>query len=90
MQLLLCLVYPFPILAVDDKDKALCASVIMPPKWPNLVLSTHVPNVELYVFVSDGLHVESDYQFCRQERERRPSNLGVTNPLVWSSLIDLV
>lgn len=32
----------------------------MPPQWPDLVLSTDVPDIELYVLVRDGLDVEAD------------------------------
>ena len=32
----------------------------MPPKWPNLVLPSHIPNIELDVLVRHGLDVEAD------------------------------
>ena len=32
----------------------------MPPKRPNLVLPTHIPHIELYILVRDGLDVEAD------------------------------
>jgi len=33
---------------------------VMPPQWPNLVLSAYIPNIEFRVFVRDGLDVEAD------------------------------
>lgn len=32
----------------------------MPPKRPNLVLSSHIPNIELDVLICDRLNVEAD------------------------------
>ena len=32
----------------------------MPPQWPNLVLSSHVPYIELDVLVGNCLDVEPD------------------------------
>ena len=43
MQLLLRLVDPLLVLAVDDEDEALRAGVVVPPQWPDLVLSSDVP-----------------------------------------------
>ena len=60
VQLLLCLVYPLLILAIDDEDKTLRAGVVVPPQRPNLILPTDIPYVELDVLVCDGLNVESN------------------------------
>ena len=43
MQLLLRLVDPLLVLAVDDEDEALRAGVVVPPQWPDLVLPSDVP-----------------------------------------------
>lgn len=32
----------------------------MPPQRPNLILPSHVPNVELDILIRDGLDVEAD------------------------------
>lgn len=32
----------------------------MPPKRPNLILPSHIPNVELDVLIRDGLDVEAN------------------------------
>lgn len=32
----------------------------MPPQRPDLVLSTHIPDIELCILVRDGLDVEAD------------------------------
>ena len=60
VQLLLRLVDTVPVLAVDDEDQTLRASVVMPPEGSNLVLSSNIPDVELGVLVCDCLHVEAD------------------------------
>lgn len=60
MKLLSSLVDPSPIIRVDDEDESLCAREVMPPQRPYLVLSSHIPNVELDILVCDGLDVEAD------------------------------
>jgi hypothetical protein len=60
MQLLFRFVYPLPILAVHDEDETLRSGVIMSPQRSNLVLSTDIPNVELYVLVGHCLDIETD------------------------------
>lgn len=46
----------------------------MPPKRPNLVLPSDIPNIELDVFIGDGLDVEAD--------SRDGGDLGVELQLV--------
>lgn len=46
----------------------------MPPKRPNLVLASHIPNIEFDVLVRDGLDVEAD--------GRDGSDLGIELQLV--------
>ena len=60
MQLLFCLVYPLPILAVHDEYETLCSSVVVSPQWSNLVLPANVPHVELDILIRDRLDVETD------------------------------
>jgi hypothetical protein len=61
MQLLLRLVYPLPILTIDDEHQALSAGVVMSPKRADLVLPSYVPDIELDVLIRDRLNVEADY-----------------------------
>jgi hypothetical protein len=37
-----------------------CTREVMSPQRPDLVLSAHIPDVELDVFVGNGLDVEAD------------------------------
>ena len=37
----------------------LCVLVIVPPEWPDLVLTAHIPHSEADVLVLDSLYVES-------------------------------
>lgn len=60
MQFLLRLLYPFPVLAVNDENKSLRASVIVSPERSDLVLAANIPNVEFHILVSDSLDVESN------------------------------
>ncbi len=46
----------------------------MPPKRPDLILPSHIPNIELDVLISDSLDVEAD--------GRNRSNVGVELQLV--------
>lgn len=46
----------------------------MPPKRPNLILSSHIPNVEFDVLIRDSLDVEAD--------SRDGSDVGVKLQLV--------
>lgn len=46
----------------------------MPPKRSNLVLPSHIPNIELDIFVGDGLDIEAD--------SRDGSDVGVELQLV--------
>ena len=46
----------------------------MPPKRPNLVLPSHIPNIELNILIRDGLDVEAD--------SRDGSDVGVELELV--------
>ena len=45
----------------------LCSGVVVSPEGSDLVLSSYVPHVELYVSVGDGLDVEAD---GRDRRDR--------------------
>ena len=54
------LVYPLPVLTVHDEHEALCASVVMSPEWPDLVLPSDIPDVEPHVLVCYSLDVKAD------------------------------
>lgn len=60
MQLLSRLIDPIAILTVDHKYQALRSRIVVPPKRTDLVLPSHVPYVELDVFVLYRLDVEAD------------------------------
>lgn len=60
VKLLFCLVDTFAVLAVDDEHQTLGASVVVPPEWSNLILSSDVPDIELDVLVCDSFDIESD------------------------------
>jgi len=60
MQLLFCLVYPLPVLAVHNEHEALCSCVVMPPQRSNFVLPADVPHVELDILICYCLDVETD------------------------------
>ena len=66
MEFLPGLVYPRSVVGVNDKNQALSAREVMPPQRPNLVLSTHIPHIELDILVRDRLDVEAD---CRDRRD---------------------
>ena len=46
----------------------------MPPKRPNLILPSHIPNIKFDVLIGDGLDVEAD--------SRNGSDVGVELQLV--------
>lgn len=61
MQLLLRLVYPFPVLTVYDKHQALSTGVVMSPERTDFILPSYVPHIKLDVFICDRLHIEANY-----------------------------
>ena len=61
MQLLLCLVYPLPVLTIYDEHQALSTGVVMPPKRTDFVLPSYIPYIKLDVLIRDRLHIEADY-----------------------------
>jgi hypothetical protein len=63
-QLSASLVHAIAIDRVNDKDQALSAREVVSPQRTDLVLTTDVPDVELGVFVGDGLDVEADGGDC--------------------------
>ena len=75
MQLLLRFIYPLFVLAVNDKYEPLCARIVVPPQRPNFVLTSNVPNIELYVLISDGLNVETDCEKFQAKIERDKENV---------------
>lgn len=60
MQLLSSLVDSRPVIGVDDEYEALRAGEVMAPQRSDLVLSTHVPDIELDVLVGNRFDVEAD------------------------------
>ena len=71
MELLLRLVYTFPVLAVDNEDETLGTGVVMPPQRPDLILSSDIPDVEFDVLVRHGLHVKAHYAPIRKHASRQ-------------------
>lgn len=59
VQLLAGLVDAVAVGAVHHEDQTLGPGVVVPPERPDLVLAAHIPHVELDVFVSHRLHVET-------------------------------
>lgn len=59
VQLLAGFVDAVAVGAVHDEDQTLGPGIVMPPERPDLVLAAHIPHVELDVFVSHRLHVET-------------------------------
>lgn len=56
------------VLTATRNDRTdLCTCVVVSPEGSDLVLSSYVPDVELYVAVGDGLDVEAD----RRDRRHR-------------------
>ena len=60
MQLLLCLVYPLPVLAIHDEHQALGTGVVMSPKRADFILPSYIPYIKLDVLVRDCLHIEAN------------------------------
>ena len=52
------------ITAIQHEDERVCAGEVMSPQWPDLVLPTHVPDIEARVFVGDCFDVEADCRYC--------------------------
>lgn len=65
MQFLLRLVNALSVLTIDDKDKALGTGVVVSPQRTNLVLSSHIPDIEFDILVRDGFNIESDWEQIR-------------------------
>lgn len=49
------------ILAVDNEDETLSASVVMPPERSDFVLPSDVPDIEFHILVCYRFNVESNY-----------------------------
>lgn len=60
MQLLLCLVYPLPVLTIYDEHQALSSGVVVSPKGADFILPSYIPYIKLDVFIRDGLYIEAD------------------------------
>lgn len=60
MQLVFRFINSFSVLAVNDEDETLSASVVVTPQRPDFVLSTDIPYIKLDILVCDGLDVEAD------------------------------
>jgi hypothetical protein len=69
MQLLLCFIYPLPILAIHDEYEALGTSVVVSPKRPDFVLPSYIPDIKFYILVRDGFHVETNCNGGVNEKE---------------------
>ncbi len=61
MKLVLSLFDTFSILTVNNEHKTLRASVIVPPKRTNFVLSTNIPNIELDILICYSFDVEANW-----------------------------
>jgi hypothetical protein len=71
VKFLLRLVYPFPILTINDEYQALGAGVVVSPEGTNLVLTPNIPHVKLDVLVCDSLNIETN---CRIMKSKKGEN----------------
>jgi hypothetical protein len=62
MQLLTSFVDTVAIGAIHDKNQALGTSIVVPPEWPDFLLTPNVPDVKLDILVGDRFHVKSNFQ----------------------------
>jgi hypothetical protein len=60
VQLLLCLVYPLPILTIYDEHQTLSTGVVVSPKRADFILPSYIPNIKLDILIRHGLYVEAD------------------------------
>ena len=60
MQFLLRLVYPLPILTINNEHQALSAGVVVSPKGTDFILPSYIPYIKLDVLVCDSLYIEAD------------------------------
>lgn len=44
VKLVLCLDHTVPVIAVHNKDEALCVLEVVPPEWPDLLTETRGPS----------------------------------------------
>lgn len=60
MQFLLRLVYPLPILTINNEHQALSAGVVVSPKGTDFILPSYIPYIKLDVLICDSLYIEAD------------------------------
>jgi len=48
------------IVGIDDEDDALGVLEVMPPKWPDFILTSDVPDGEVDVLILDRFDIETD------------------------------
>jgi hypothetical protein len=60
VQLLLRLVYPLPILTINDEHQALSTGVVVSPKRTDFILPSYIPYIKLDVLIGDSLYIEAD------------------------------
>ena len=59
VQFILGIIDSVAVRTIHHIDQTICAFKVVAPKSANLVLATHIPNVELDVLVFHGLHIKS-------------------------------
>ena len=64
----------------------LCVLVIVPPKWSDLVLTTHIPHSEADVLVLNSLHIES-YTMGEYHKNESLNPRLFTHPLTHYQLL---
>lgn len=65
LEFLASLVYTQAICTVNDEYQALGAGVVMSPERPNLVLTTHIPDIEFDILISDRFDIEAHSRYRR-------------------------
>lgn len=86
LQLLTSLYHTVTIVAVNNKDDTLGILEVVPPKRPDLVLSTDIPYGKLDVLVLDRLNIEAFGDFGCVSLDTiwnsRSSDMGLYEPMV--------
>ena len=64
LQLLTGLNDTIAVIAINDENDALGILEVMPPQRSDLILSSHIPNGELNVFIFDSFDIEALEMAC--------------------------
>jgi hypothetical protein len=76
VQLLLCFVYPLPILAIHDEHQALSTGVVVSPKRADFILPSYIPYIKLDILIRDSLYIEADCDSVKMRNIRESAGLS--------------